>query len=315
MAENSGIQWTDHTFNPWSGCEKIVPECANCYAAVNYSVKMRGVEWGSEKQGGNRKVAAASTWRDPDKWNRQAEAAGSRQRVFCASLADIGEDWRGPMLNSKGERLYCYDDYIRTEGDVRVRDLYEPATMDDVRDKMLWPKIRATTWLDWMMLSKRPERFPAILPPGFWPNVWLGTSAGCQASVERFLPELVAMRGRVPVLFLSCEPLLERVVIDPELLELLDLVIIGGESGPKSRDCDVSWIRELITQCKRYQVCVFVKQLGARAFELAGKDGNKANGWMIRPGGVKHPKGGDLSEWPEDLQVRELPILPEGLYA
>lgn len=112
MAENSEIQWTDHTFNQWSGCTKIAPECANCYAAVNYSVKMRGVEWGPQ---GNRIVAAESMWNQPVKWNDKAateaavrENAGfpiERPRVFCASLADVFEDWQGPMLDSKKQSL------------------------------------------------------------------------------------------------------------------------------------------------------------------------------------------------------------------
>jgi protein gp37 len=54
MAENSGIQWTHHTFNPWRGCSKVHTGCTNCYAEVNYSVKMHGIKWGTQAQGGTR---------------------------------------------------------------------------------------------------------------------------------------------------------------------------------------------------------------------------------------------------------------------
>jgi protein gp37 len=86
MAENSNIEWTNHTFNPWSGCTKVSPACDHCYAEVNYSVKMRGVKWGKY---GNRIIASDSMWNQPLVWNRKAEAEGVRKRVFCASLADV----------------------------------------------------------------------------------------------------------------------------------------------------------------------------------------------------------------------------------
>lgn len=103
MAATSGIQWTDATFNPWSGCSKVSPACASCYAETNYSVNMRGVKWGPN---GNRIVKAESGWREPLKWDRDAVKAGVRRRVFCASLADVFEDWKGPMLASNREPLW-----------------------------------------------------------------------------------------------------------------------------------------------------------------------------------------------------------------
>lgn len=97
MGQQTSIAWTDHTFNPWRGCTKISPGCANCYAARDSKrfPAVRGV-WGDE---GTRVVAAESTWMEPEKWNRAAAKAGKRRRVFCASLADVFEDWRGPMLD------------------------------------------------------------------------------------------------------------------------------------------------------------------------------------------------------------------------
>ena len=83
MGENSGIQWTDHTFNPWIGCTRVSAECDNCYAWG--LSELRGwARWGRAEP-----RHATRTWRDPRKWNRQAEQARVRRRVFCASLADV----------------------------------------------------------------------------------------------------------------------------------------------------------------------------------------------------------------------------------
>ena len=322
MAENSKIQWTHHTFNPWSGCLKVAPECEHCYAEKDRSVAMRGILWGTEAQGGRRAMSAPSTWNQVKRWNKAAIEARERRRVFCASLADVAEDWPGPITNAKDERLY-WPDLSRRDSMVTFREakeagelgVIECVTMDDVRDRVLFPLIQGMTWLDWMLLTKRPERLPAILPPGFWKNVWLGTSAGTQASWDRFVPDLVRMKGRAPVLFVSVEPLLERVVPDHELLAELDLVIIGGESGPKSRICQVEWIRELVARCRRAQVCVFVKQLGqVPVFDRGHQEGLTPR--FNTPDQIGNDKKwSDPDNWPEDLRIRELPILPGRLYA
>jgi Protein of unknown function (DUF5131) len=107
MAENSKIQWTDSTFNPWEGCTKVAPECQNCYAEAR-AIRWKSVQWGPN---GTRRVAAESKWREPVKWNKAAACQcgggfrgthsaycpqANRPRVFCASLADVFESWGGP---------------------------------------------------------------------------------------------------------------------------------------------------------------------------------------------------------------------------
>jgi protein gp37 len=84
MGENSKIEWTDHTFNPWVGCTKVGPPCDNCYAEA-WANRWGQVEWGSHAE---RKRTSAANWRKPYKWNAEAKAAGERRRVFSASLAD-----------------------------------------------------------------------------------------------------------------------------------------------------------------------------------------------------------------------------------
>jgi protein gp37 len=98
MAENSKIEWCDHTFNPWVGCTKVSPACDNCYAEARNARFAGGqaINWGP---GAPRRRTSASNWQLPIKWNQQAQAAGVRYRVFCASLADVFDndvptDWR-----------------------------------------------------------------------------------------------------------------------------------------------------------------------------------------------------------------------------
>ena len=107
MAENSKIEWTDHTFNPWRGCTAVSPACEHCYAEAlsKRNPKALGV-WGPN---GTRVVVSEEQWWLPIKWNQEAEAAGERRRVFCASLADVFENWQGPMVDSQGRTLYRPD--------------------------------------------------------------------------------------------------------------------------------------------------------------------------------------------------------------
>ncbi len=78
MGENSGIQWTDHTFNPWWGCEKVSPACKHCYAET-FSKRLGLPIWGGADTA--RRMASEKTWSEPAKWNRAAEKAGERKRV------------------------------------------------------------------------------------------------------------------------------------------------------------------------------------------------------------------------------------------
>src|SRR5689334_3133757 len=85
MAENSKIEWTDHTFNPWMGCQHISPGCDHCYAETMMDHRYGRVEWGPH---GTRVRTSDANWRKPIKWNADAKSTGVRAKVFCASLAD-----------------------------------------------------------------------------------------------------------------------------------------------------------------------------------------------------------------------------------
>jgi protein gp37 len=88
MSENTGIEWTDYTWNPWVGCTKITAGCANCYMFTGQE------RWGRDPS----TLKRTKTWSDPLKWNRQAEAQGVRRRVFVCSWSDFfhrgADEWR-----------------------------------------------------------------------------------------------------------------------------------------------------------------------------------------------------------------------------
>lgn len=300
--KNSKISWTDHTFNPWVGCEKVSPACKNCYAMELVN------RFGGDFLG-RRVVKAEAGWGDPLKWNREAEAGGVRKKVFCASLADVFEGCSDSMLNHEGRRIgICLDCgsweptwvFCSKCGSTEQEDL----TMEDVRYR-LFRLIDSTPNLDWLLLTKRPENIlkmwsyrvsdygqddnPVVMEllknPDrtkalkYRPNVWLGTTVENQDESDKRIPELMKCRDLSPVLFLSCEPLLEPIelklrsrvshfprhngpsgaVFDREHLPF-HWVIVGGESGPDYRYMSPHWVQSLHDQCKSAGIPFFCKQ-------------------------------------------------------
>ena len=321
MGEESKIEWTTHTFNPWRGCTKVSAGCANCYAETmsgrNHSTL--GV-WGPS---GTRVVASESMWKEPVKWDRDARCdcpdgpdkehipdcpQRNRPRVFCASLADVFEDWNGPMSNARGELIE--HEHIGNAGD-------QPAmmTMADVRVR-LFNLIAWTRNLDWLLLTKRAENLREMWTmtnwPNMLPNVWLGVSVEDQQAADKRIPLL--LKAPAKVRFLSVEPLLGPVDLSP-WLESLNWLIVGGESGPGARPCNVDWIRDIVRQCRDAGVACFVKQLGSspegdELLEATGKvkrdRAGKTTHIQLRRK-ITDKKGGDMDEWPEDLRVRHFP--------
>lgn len=221
MAENSKIEWTTHTFNPWVGCSKIAPPCDFCYAENWARRTGQAGLWNGE-----RRRTSDANWRLPLKWNRQAEGAAERPRVFCASLADV--------FDNQAEEIWRSD---------------------------LFALIEDTPNLDWLLLTKRPQNIPKMIWPkweaGLPSNIWAGSTIGTRAEL-RNLDHLRAVRARIR--FLSCEPLLEDLgEID---LTGIHLVIAGGESGPKARPSHPDWFRSLRDQCAAVGVPFFFKQWG-----------------------------------------------------
>lgn len=256
MAENSKIEWTDHTFNPWMGCTKVSDGCKNCYAEEMMDRRYGKVQWGPQ---GQRVRTSAANWQKPLAWNRKAAAEGRRYRVFCASLADVFE-------NREGLASWRND---------------------------LFHLIEKTPNLDWQLLTKRPENVMEMVGHDWYgefpPNVWIGTSVENQAMADKRIPALLEIPAKVR--FLSMEPLLGEVNLEDLAYEaagpawagynrLIDWIIVGGESGKNARPMHLDWVRAIRDQCVGAGVPFFFKQWG----EWFLADGGM-NGWGTWHGG------------------------------
>ena len=259
MSANTKIEWADHTFNPWIGCTQVSPGCDNCYAKADFADRRHRVVWGAGQERSRTK-----TWGDPLKWNAQHAAFfaehGRRQRVFCASLADV------------------FDNEVPTDW---RRDLYS--------------LILATPALDWLLLTKRIGNVRPMLNEcafGRWDdaplaNVWIGATIVNQEEADRDIPKLLAVPATMR--FLSMEPLLgpvdlglmcenwsDDISMDPEtgarecckkcdytgIGNHIDWIIVGGESGPGARPMHPDWARSLRDQCQAAGVPFLFKQWG-----------------------------------------------------
>ncbi len=288
MAERTGISWCDATFNPIIGCSKVSPACKHCYAERDMDHRYGKVAWGPM---GTRVLTSGDNWKKPLKWNREAAKSGKRLRVFCASLADVFEDWQGYMLNHHGKQLF-----INPDGKWSEKAEGAAVSMRDVRQQ-LFNLIDTTPNLDWLLLTKRPENIKRMVElirldggttgriaeldidtPAhryFRRNVWLGCSVENQEFADKRLPELMKCRDLSPVLFLSCEPLLGPVEfsdvtnrtdcisqLGKKSLSGIDWVIAGGESGPEARPSNPDWFRSMRDQSEIHNVPFHFKQWG-----------------------------------------------------
>lgn len=223
MAGSTNISWTDHTFNPWIGCQKVSPGCDHCYAET-WSQRYGWTGWGP---GAPRRRTGPAAWRQPLAWNRRAQSENRPHRVFCASLAD-------------------------------VFDLQAPS---QARND-LWDLIRETPWLHWQLLTKRPQHFSRLLPAAFpqdYSHVWLGVSAENQAEYDRRWPWLAEQPASVR--FVSYEPALGPLTLRGHPGKP-DWLIWGGESGPGARPAEPGWIRAVAAECQELALPVFGKQWG-----------------------------------------------------
>lgn len=240
MGAETKIQWANETFNCWRGCTKISTGCKNCYASVGAgrNRKVLGV-WGPN---GTRVLAAESYWKQPLAWDRKAAKAGERHRVFCASYADVFEDWPGPVHDHRGQQVFRYRKPQEAEtgqpGQVNRwwttypvgpdGGMLDLLTLDEVR-RRLFTLIARTPHLDYLLLTKRPEYMRAFLArlsfdrtddnqvyarldrSGTWDeeplkNVWLGVSVEDQTRADERIPLMLDTPAAVR--FLSVEPML-----------------------------------------------------------------------------------------------------------
>ena len=291
------IQWTDETWNPVVGCTPIASGCKNCYAAKLHG-KRHEANWPTKPTQYLRPFSTVQTipqrlsvplhWRKP-------------RRVFVNSMSDLFHE-----------------------------DVPQSFVMD------VFDIIERCPQHTFQILTKRPGRMVDViggtsgagLTVEPLPNVHLGVSVSTQADANKNIS--ILLQCPAAKRFVSYEPAIEGVDFDSiwpggmpcpgdgAYARGIDQLIIGGESGPGARPCDVEWIRSAVEQCKAAGVACFVKQLGSSPVDSSDDISGWPHGVTFYMGDgqlddespplvlVKHPKGADPSEWPEDLNVREL---------
>lgn len=227
----SAIEWTNVTWNPTTGCDRVSPGCDNCYA-LTMAKRLKAMGQAKYQRDGDPRTSGPGfgltvhhdtlltplTWRKP-------------RRVFVNSMSDLFHDRVG-------------EEFLASVFDVMAR----------------------TPWHTYQVLTKRHARLRSVMrsavPGESWPlpNVHLGVSVDDQKWADLRIPALLDVDARVR--FLSCEPLLGPVALRP-YLKGLQWVIVGGESGRGARRMDLDWVREIIADCRDAGVPVFVKQLGS----------------------------------------------------
>lgn len=233
MAENTKIEWADHTWNPWIGCTKVGAPCDNCYAEELMDSRYGRVQWGPH---GERSRTATGTWAQLRKWDRAAERAGARPFVFSLSLGDI------------------WDNQV------------DPAWRRDAFDRA-----RECPNLIMLYLSKRIGNAIQMAQEagGLPPNAALGATFGDQRDYDRDRLKLESARKALGALFTfgSFEPLLGPVILDRNAP---DWIIVGGESGRNARPMQLSWARNLRDQSAELGRVFNFKQVGGRGSDKGG---------------------------------------------
>lgn len=330
MGAKSSIQWTDATWNPIRGCSMAKGSetggCLNCYAARMAARNLPGMRspstgkpfailrdsrprWTGEVELIEKALSLPMTWRKP-------------RKVFVNSMSDL---------------------FHENLSDADILSVFQvmgkcPAHTFQILTKRPERALKFLSARRWRNLGHSPQmggnHYVAILPGEHstadepcLPNVWIGVSIEDQFTANARLPFL--LRTPAEMRFVSYEPALgpvdffairqamednepSREQLDGPLgihyvrhgAPFIDLIIVGGESGPSARAFDLAWARNTIEQCGRAGVSCFVRQLGRQPHDTSDGSDRPNAGTLID---LKDRSGGDWDEWPADLRVRRLP--------
>lgn len=342
MSEKSNIAWTDSTVNFWEGCTMWSPGCINCYAMTRDARMLaeKIIHWGKgapRRKSKSAVKAALSMNRKPwicnlcgesfDAFDGGQHRHGSiiptlhRRRIFSLSLGDWLDDevpieWMAEMLDTirrcdQVTWILCskrWENFNRRMVAVMTHHIVAPETSD-----------RSDAWkwcLDWVANLNRN------IPGNIIGLCSVEDQKRADERIPQFLTVPLACRG------LSLEPLLGPVNLARWIpwhgkndkgevtgTGNLGWLIIGGESGPNARACEIDWIRSLVAQGKAAGVATFVKQLGAYSQDQSGTyvaEFSEEVAQSMRNAPMERlqladKKGGDLAEWPTALRVQEWP--------
>ncbi|NMF29243.1 DUF5131 family protein [Cellulosimicrobium aquatile] len=233
MSDRSRIEWTEATWNPVTGCDRISPGCDNCYAlTLARRLKAMGAEKYQNDGDARTSGPGFAVTMHPDAL-RQPLRWRSPRMVFVNSMSDL---------------------------------FHAKVSLDFIREVL--DVMRATPQHTYQVLTKRPMRARRLSDKLDWPaNMWLGVSVESHDTLHR-IDEL--RRISTTVRFLSCEPLLGD--LSGMDLTGIDWVIAGGESGPGYRPVDVRWVRSVRDTCLEAKVAFFFKQWGGSTPKSGGRE-------------------------------------------
>lgn len=266
----TGIEWTEYTWNPMVGCSLMSAGCVNCYA-MRQAYRLEHAFKAPSYQGTTKlSKSGAPTW------------SGQINRATDKTM-------RKPLTMKEPAVFFVNS----------MSDFFHPFAPLEVREEA-WSIMLSCPRHTFQVLTKRPDEARRWLADREIPDhIWIGASTENQATLEKRMPDLMAIKARVR--FISAEPLLGPLDLAPWLRAGLAWVITGGESGPGARPMKAQWVREIDGQCRAYAAPHFFKQWGIwennplkaegkpESSDPYGKGGGLLDGDLIRefPAGAK----------------------------
>ena len=320
MAKKSKIEWTEDTWNPIAGCSIVSPGCHNCYAmrqAARFQSqpKYRGTiengRWTGRVNFHTPSLSIPLRKAQPTMY-----FVNSMSDLFHYNVADEWIDQIFAVMALCGQHTF----QVLTKRAERMQEhVSHPSFPIDVYAAM-------------EQIADEHDIADFLFDSWPLPNVWLGVSVEDQQRANERIPLLLETPAAVR--FLSCEPLLGPMQLtgicsNPTCFNALqygpswspgttiDWVIIGGESGPDARPCNIDWVGSIVDQCRSAGVHCFVKQLGANveACDVIDAADHFPGPVKLVPAArpnarvlLNDSKGGNPSEWPTALRVREMPL-------
>ncbi|MEG4497005.1 phage Gp37/Gp68 family protein [Microcoleus sp. F10-C6] len=314
------ISWTDETWNPLVGCSKISAGCSRCYAAEaaksarlqQFPQYQKVSDWDGTIEFVENQLLKPLSWRSPKK-------------VFVCSMSDIfhanvKDEWLDKIFAVMAIASH-HTFQILTKRPEQMREYFQNNPWERIY-QLIDSDSKTFPTQKYPNLGILLDSLEKMVSTSFLPNIWVGTTVENQKTANDRIPHL--LQTPATKLFLSCEPLLECVSLDQTFtnsdgeqstwLSSIDQVIIGGESGPGARGCELDWIRFMVNQCQRASdVAIFVKQLGSNPIQTACYiHGVVATYQKLK---LKDKKGGTIDEFPQDLRIRQFPTLAPSLYS
>lgn len=298
------IEWTDVTWNPVRGCARVSPGCEHCYAerqAHRFGgpgqpyegltvLGKHGPRWAGRARFEPAMLRAPLSWQKP-------------RKVFVNSMSDLFHDDVGDDDIAAVFGVMAWSPQhtfqVLTKRPERMQRLLSKWAIDDC----WWATMKYEALGIHERTARRRKReardFPRVWSDAWpLPNVWVGVSVEDQQRAEERIP--ILRQTPAAKRWLSMEPLLEEVELGWRLLDGIDWVVVGGESGYGARPCDLEWIRSVLRSCATYERPCFVKQLGQHPRDWVTMFDHVALSLADR-------NGGDMAEWPPELRVREFP--------